>query len=146
MLLNLSAVPQPPPPPMVSRVHSKEETEAAHDLLSLSQSLPPHPPQPPQQQRQHPHQQQLQQVEQPPTPPTPPEESELGLKMPQGPSHPTREHEKTSTSRHSGNVGEENGTFSSPVALRYRFEQKTLLSSATHVPSGLMGCLSAALS
>ena len=99
MLLNLSAVPQPPPPPMVSRVHSKEETEAAHDLLSLSQSLPPHPPPPQQhqQQQQNPqqhYQQQLQQVEQPPTPPTPPEESELGLKMPQGPFYPAREHEK----------------------------------------------------
>ena len=101
MLLNLSAVP-PPPPPLVSRVHSKEETEAAHDLLSLSQSLPP-PPQPQQQQ------QPLSaisdessmgpaplihkvQPEQPPTPPTPPEDSEHGLKMPQGRSSPTRAH------------------------------------------------------
>ena len=73
MLLNLSAA-AVPPPPLVSRVHSKEETEAAHDLLSLSQSLPPQPHQP----------QQPQQPEQPPTPPTLPEDIEHGLKMPQG--------------------------------------------------------------
>ena len=69
MLLNLSAA-AVHPPPLVSRVHSKEETEAAHDLLSLSQSLPPQPP--------------PQQPEQPPTPPTLPEDIEHGLKMPQG--------------------------------------------------------------
>ena len=59
--LNASAAAAAPLPPPANRVRTKEETDAAHDLLELSRSLPPLPG--PQTTSLHP--------AHPPTPPTP---------------------------------------------------------------------------
>ena len=62
--LDIKPVPPPPTSVVTSRVRTKEETDAAHDLLELSRSLPPLPP--PAQVTLHP-------TSYPPTPPTPEE-------------------------------------------------------------------------
>ncbi len=60
-----------PPPPTAVRIRTKEETDAAHDLLELSRSLPPLQPPPPPAAVSTTHLE----PHQPPTPPSPPEES-----------------------------------------------------------------------